>query len=137
MMNVQQEMTHRRSYLRSPLQLGQHMTNCASECLSNRVSHEPSNCAVSLCAVICAQHSILFCPPDCIISQRGKFKQNNLNEFLYQNQMKRLLSGLHQPIVAMPAPININKRPSANALHACHKHREVIFPRTCNCNAFV
>lgn len=34
------------------------------------------------------------------------------------------------PIVAIPAPNIISKIPNIRALQACHKHREVIFPRT-------
>lgn len=34
------------------------------------------------------------------------------------------------PIVAIPAPTNIKKIPNASARQACHKHLEVIFPRT-------
>lgn len=33
-------------------------------------------------------------------------------------------------MVAIPAPTNIRKTPNASARHACHKHLEVIFPRT-------
>lgn len=37
---------------------------------------------------------------------------------------------IYKPIVAIPAPNNINKIPNARARHACHKHFDVIFPRT-------
>lgn len=33
-------------------------------------------------------------------------------------------------MVAIPAPIIIRTNPNASARHACHKHLEVIFPRT-------
>lgn len=34
------------------------------------------------------------------------------------------------PMVAIPAPITIRTNPKANARHACHRHLDVIFPRT-------
>lgn len=34
------------------------------------------------------------------------------------------------PMVAMPAPMTIKRKPMASAWHACHKHFDVILPRT-------
>ena len=37
---------------------------------------------------------------------------------------------IYLPIVAIPAPRNIKTNPKTSARQACHKQRDVIFPRT-------